>query len=585
MSSSDQAHRSAARQIVICCDGTNNTLTGRLRDTHVLRLFEALQRSPSHVERVLYYDAGVGAMDELPATGVVQWLRGKLDRLWSLAYGRGIYENIGQAYAFLMTHWRPGDQIWLFGFSRGAFTVRSVSGMVNLFGILKPEHEVMLPILLNVYFAAKKRPLFQRAVHKLSVTTFGSDETRSQLPSRGDVASQIRTSFTSPEGAEAGVHFVGVWDTVEAVGIRGLTATNPASPIITDKRIWHVRHALSLDEQRAAFRPRLYLQNDFGTPSDPQSLRQRWFWGAHGDSGGGYPLEESALADRALRWMIAEANELELNCALPSTPGSDKLAHDPIFATPWWAAVGMTLRRLDPQLQAEPDSEQAPESSVPARLKPILHDPGATPPTWIWTRDERGLLPLIGSSLGVVGFAWLYGFFLAPCGTPLLDAWDAGSRLVQAQLQMATAVFGSDWAERWYAVPQTHPAWAFVAELGLMASVAYLLGRGVSRAFAHLAGRRTDRLQMPWWHWLGRALPLALAADFAENIGTSLALVVPHCIVRLLLGAVGAAAVIKWAGFLGCALLLLAGFPLTRPALRPIEEPRPRAGATGPSNL
>src|SRR5690606_5613852 len=246
------------RKLIVCCDGTNNTLTGGVHDTNVLRLFTELRRL--HDGAVLYYDPGVGAPDELPPTGIRQYLRRKWDRVAGLASGPGVVENIGEAYSFLVREYRAGDEIWLFGFSRGAFTARSGSGMVHLFGIVRPEHLVLLPTMLRVYFSSRKRRKRRARRHT------GERRTRDV------VAEQIRTTFTSPEGREAHVHFVGVWDTVESVGMPGMSLQISSSATIRGKRICHVRHALSLDEHRWPFLPRLYDEDDFGSPEDGQSL-------------------------------------------------------------------------------------------------------------------------------------------------------------------------------------------------------------------------------------------------------------------------------------------------------------------------
>ena len=90
----------------------------------------------------------------MPPTDPIDWASRTWERVAGLASGRGVYDNIAEAYLFLMRHWRDGfDRVYLFGFSRGAFTARSVAGMVNLFGILEPQHEEMLPTLIRIYFS------------------------------------------------------------------------------------------------------------------------------------------------------------------------------------------------------------------------------------------------------------------------------------------------------------------------------------------------------------------------------------------------------------------------------------------------
>jgi uncharacterized protein (DUF2235 family) len=139
------------RQIILGCDGTNNTLTGGVYDTNVLKMISQL--APADANRILYYDPGVGSPDQLPPLGVWNDVRRKLERLAGLANGRGIYENIAEAYLFLVDNYRKGDEIYIFGFSRGAFTARSVSGMVKLFGIIRPDSKSLILTLIRVYFS------------------------------------------------------------------------------------------------------------------------------------------------------------------------------------------------------------------------------------------------------------------------------------------------------------------------------------------------------------------------------------------------------------------------------------------------
>ena len=154
------------RQIVLLCDGTNNNLTGQHEDTNVVKLCTLLAADPDP-QRLVFYDPGVGNPGELPGATTWDQFRRTLDRVSGLAFGRGVYENMVESYLFLMRHYRPGDQIFIFGFSRGAFTARSVAGLVNLFGILRPHMESMVPTLLHVYFADRNNSPQWQALLKL----------------------------------------------------------------------------------------------------------------------------------------------------------------------------------------------------------------------------------------------------------------------------------------------------------------------------------------------------------------------------------------------------------------------------------
>jgi uncharacterized protein (DUF2235 family) len=543
------------RQLVVCCDGTNNTLTGGQRDTNVLLLFEQLSRQPIGNQR-LYYDPGVGSPDGLPATGLFEPLVQMAERAISLAIGRGIYENIGQAYLFLCREYRRGDQIWLFGFSRGAFTVRAVAGMVHMFGLVRPEHEPLLPTLLRIYFAA--------AEDNLGMWTKLTEGLRRILrggrkpPSRKALAEQVRLNFTDPDGRVAPVHFTGVWDTVESVGVRGLRKSISNKALMQGKRLVHVRHALSLDEHRYAFLPRYYEDRVL----DPgQTLAQVWFRGVHSDVGGGAAFAPQAGLSRiALDWMVAEADAAGLRCApVPAAePAPEALLHDQIYATPWWAVAGMALRR--PQ-DAPGGNVDGLSLDAPAEHASVA----VTPPTrWAqWRSWGWFAFALVWCALWVV----LSGAQLLPDGAR--PGWSDPSgwrRALEAGADLAWQQFAAFW--------QPLEAWATIGAQGaatralwldglFIVGYAYLLARLASRAFAWLARWRRVGAPRPSWDRLplGRALPTMLIGDAVENVLGLAALCVADprwSPVLLWLGSFGSVA--KWLGLAGVLLLALMGW-------------------------
>jgi len=230
------------RQLVLLCDGTNNNLTGVASDTHVVALAELLRTDPD-AERVVFYDPGVGNPGEVP--GITAWdsARRFFERIDGLAFGRGVFDNIAEGYLFLMRHWRGADdQIWLFGFSRGAFTARSIGGLVNRFGILEPHLQPLVPTLLHLYF--------------------------SQATPQGDaIGQQASRLFAPAPQRRALIEFVGVWDTVQTVGLWPFSLRIQAKPTLKGKRFVHVRHALALDEHRAQFVPRGYAEDNGPLPA------------------------------------------------------------------------------------------------------------------------------------------------------------------------------------------------------------------------------------------------------------------------------------------------------------------------------
>jgi uncharacterized protein (DUF2235 family) len=524
-----------ARQLIICCDGTNNTLTANDHDTNVLKTFELLARAENS-QQILYYDPGVGAPDALPSTGVDEWFRNKCDRLWGLASGRGIYENIGQAYLFLMKHYRPGDQIYLFGFSRGAFTVRCLSGMVHLFGVIDAHHDAMMPTLLRVYFSAKEKTSLFSFLHRLSLNCkalFGIEEPQ-EINNRDDVARQIRKNFCNGLRKEASVYFVGVWDTVASVGLPGFSVSMSSNPNILNKRIQHVRHALGLDEHRTQYKLRVYEQNDFGDASQAQSLRQLWFRGNHCDIGGGYAENSAtALSDQTLCWMLDEAKQCGLSIsALPASKAQEITAHDNTYSTPWWALLGLSHRRTA-GLKAI-DHLDEPTTLLKVHSAPEL-DSLKFPLHSVW-RAARNRMALFMAVAGSAFFSLLYGACLenyAPRLTGrfqenwqlILHAWQQSFAISRAQL------FAASRPEQLQDFANTaHPYIALcLADTGLIASYGFLLARAMSWAFAHRIAFTHLGLDDKFANLAGRLLPLLIAADLLENLATLFAMNY-HCL-------------------------------------------------------
>lgn len=557
--------RPHARQLVVCCDGTNNTLTGGDTDTNVLRLFTHLADQDDGGQ-VLYYDPGVGGPDSMPSTGAADWVSRRWERLLGLASARGIFDNIEQGYAFLMRNWQPGDEIWLFGFSRGAFTARSIAGLVNLFGILRPEHETLLPTLLRVYFSSDDTTGARKRRKSIAQGIFGLQVKDEDVRDRGDIADQVRDHFTSPAGRDAWVHFTGVWDTVESVGFPGFSLRQPGISRVSDHHYRHVRHALALDEHRWTFLPRLYSEDNFGTARDPQSLVQLWFRGVHGDSGGGYSTANCELSNEALRWMVDEAVACGLRCPEIETKPAQVLVHDPIRSAPWWMAVGLTLR----------DSTKADldENGERIRVKAVAHDSVARctpPPDSVW-KHEAPLMPILVSAFVVVLGLFVYGWLLNDTTRALVDGstfahelpkvFPATGALAWGQLRMLVAVPAWTWQDVWAESPHagTIPA-LFMLDFLLIGAYTFLIARTVTPGFTKLAGHRMPNDPRPAWNVLGGGLALLLAGDVTENLATLCALWMdPGWWQAIPLFVSGVGALGKWLGLVTCSILAVLGW-------------------------
>jgi uncharacterized protein (DUF2235 family) len=239
----------------------------------VLRLFRSLERSD---QQTILYDSGVGTLAD-PTK--LTWFGKTLSRKLDGAIGHSVRENVCRAYQFLARVYQPEDRIYLFGFSRGAYTVRALAGMLHFLGLVHPE---------------------LAELDRLGWTVFADDNQDLPISKRFESGARYKKSFSRQQPVR--IHFVGVWDTVSSFGwiwqLRTVpfTANNPS--------IDHVRHAVAIDEHRAAFQPNLFRP---GKPDQHRSFQQLWFAGAHGDVGGGYPDEVNGLSKLSLEWMIAEA--------------------------------------------------------------------------------------------------------------------------------------------------------------------------------------------------------------------------------------------------------------------------------------
>ena len=189
------------KNIVICCDGTGNR-GGKVRGTNVWRIYNAVDQHSKCPQQVTYYDDGVGTQD-------LRWIR-----LISGAFGWGLSQNIRQAYAFLCLNYCPGDKIFLFGFSRGAFTVRSLAGMVADVGLLKREallkaghsRTKSLKKLLHAH-----RSSFEGRLVKRGGARFRERRLKRSRKLGGYCCDDLIENVC--------IEFVGVWDTVDAVGV------------------------------------------------------------------------------------------------------------------------------------------------------------------------------------------------------------------------------------------------------------------------------------------------------------------------------------------------------------------------------
>jgi uncharacterized protein (DUF2235 family) len=279
------------KNIVICCDGTGNEINSNL--SNVLKLFRCLVKD---ADQRVFYHPGVGTIG-LQST----WRRVKQEvyGVFSLATGAGLDEDILAAYRFLCESYQSGDKVWLFGFSRGAYTVRALAAFIHVIGLLPPDQIDLAGYALSVYKNA-------------SANGQGSDEKARDFLDQAWQFRRVAGGYLIP------IEFMGVWDTVASVivprqdkfwfDMQTLVYTR------TNTSVKKFRQAMSIDERRRMFRlnrwvePQKYRPDQFNPSSAiAQDIRQVWFAGVHGDVGGGYPEIESGLSKYPLLWMIAQA--------------------------------------------------------------------------------------------------------------------------------------------------------------------------------------------------------------------------------------------------------------------------------------
>ena len=309
------------RNIALCLDGTNNKYAAV--NTNVVKLYAMLDKKS---DQLSYYQPGIGTFAPPGTWG--NFKRKVITRL-DLAIAWLLEEHVSDAYGFLMRYYEEGDRIFLFGFSRGAYTARVLAAMLYKVGLLSKGNEELIPFAWDI---------------------FGKD---SDL--------KLATGFRHTFARSVPIHFLGVWDTVSSVGWAWspkhfqYTMNNPSVNV--------VRHAVSLDERRSYF-----VQNLWG---EGQDVVQVWFPGVHCDVGGGYVESEAGLSKIALKWLLEEAE----SHGLKTNPGAK-------------AAI---LPPQDTQEYAAPNALGQKHESlegwwwIPELLPRRIKDPANNwTPTWIW---------------------------------------------------------------------------------------------------------------------------------------------------------------------------------------------------------
>ncbi|MGV9858274.1 DUF2235 domain-containing protein [Gordonia sp. NPDC003425] len=281
------------KKLIYCADGTWN---GPATHTNVSRLYSVLARSQT---QLTFYDQGVGR------TG------GMLRRLTGGAFGDGLIDNVRRGYDRIATSYVPGDTVYLFGFSRGAYTARSLAGMIAYCGL---PADAPTSDDVDAAFRAYRR--------------------------RDGASSWV----DRPAGfVDAHIEMIGVWDTVGTLGVPGALFGHQDqqrygfldTALHRDVRAGY--HALAIDERRRQFQPSLW-----DSPAPGQIIEQVWFAGVHCDVGGGGMADEPSLSDITLAWMLERADRHRIALTTDATtnrlllPKSSALAAMRRSWRPYW---------------------------------------------------------------------------------------------------------------------------------------------------------------------------------------------------------------------------------------------------------
>lgn len=296
------------KNIVILFDGTSNEIS---RDrTNILRLFGVLKRDD---EQIVYYDPGVGTFGAADS-----WSNAyrKTIEIWGLATGWGIDQNVKEAYRFIVENYQRGaadaeghfpdhDRLYIFGFSRGAYTARVLAGFIHALGLMSPYHLNLVDYAYSAY----------KGIPKSDVHRGGADH-EAKLHTAPSAFEAMRLYEKTLQTFRPAIKLLGLFDTVSSVIEAGKWAPQLETLPFTNKNpsVEIIRHALAIDERRTMFNPLPWTpeQPYWGGPFRPskpaplQDLKQVWFAGVHGDVGGGYPEEQSRQIKIPLVWMIRE---------------------------------------------------------------------------------------------------------------------------------------------------------------------------------------------------------------------------------------------------------------------------------------
>lgn len=296
------------KRLVFCFDGTWNALNANTPTNVVLTAASIVRNTNDGTTQIIHYDEGVGT--------------GRLEKYTGGIMGAGLMENVREAYRFLIFNFDPGDEIFVFGFSRGAFSAQTFVGFLRHVGPLRRLHAARIDEALGLY----KERLEGADGASDRVRQFRADYSSTVCIDAADEMWRCKMVPDYKSGAAPlfKVKYLGIWDTVNALGIPEIV---PFSKKLNHKHAFHdasltgfvesARHAVAIDERRATFPPVLWgdltainATKNFTPDHKDAAYQEKWFPGVHGSVGGGGDIR--GLSDGALAWVLKGAKRAGL---------------------------------------------------------------------------------------------------------------------------------------------------------------------------------------------------------------------------------------------------------------------------------
>ncbi|EXF79853.1 hypothetical protein CFIO01_08310 [Colletotrichum fioriniae PJ7] len=338
------------RKLVLCFDGTGNTFTGSNSDTNVVKILSKLDRNDP--DQYHYYQTGIGTYDindESVNKGVFGEFKSSISQTIDQGIGTTFDAHVMAGYRFLMRYYDSGDKIYMFGFSRGAFTAKFLARMVHTVGLLCKGNEEMVPFAYRLYqrylagevedfIVSHPKKSKKEKKHKKNKKAPANGDVPTPPPeledeeplheghrededpathgakyavARDEIAAFSDTFCRKEKAMHCGkmeesnikVFFLGIWDCVNSVAVLERTAPVPV-PVVGTAH--HVRHAVAVDERRVKFKAALLAQDMKESDHNHEDIKEVWFPGCHGDVGGGWPASAESKLDNGIEMTFWE---------------------------------------------------------------------------------------------------------------------------------------------------------------------------------------------------------------------------------------------------------------------------------------